>query len=195
MATLSQLVSAIATVEGIDAERVAAIGRAVREHGLIRTSGRGTSAAQMDERDAANLLIAANMADTARTAPDAVQQFRALHAKGKRTSQFGSELEALISAAKQECLADHLTKTVTLLGTVTDNPGERSYPNAGYRISIVFQKPMLSVTLTILIKDGPSGFVEFLDRGPRTKQFTGDRRLRIGIGERSILAVANALRT
>lgn len=67
MATLENLVATIAEVQGIGAERVRAIARAVREAGLIAKHGRGTSAAEMSETDAANLLIAVNVADTART--------------------------------------------------------------------------------------------------------------------------------
>ena len=82
VATLEKLVAAIADVEGIDAERVRAIARAMREADLIATRGRGKSAAPMSERDAANLLIAVNVADTARTAPWA---FRCLTASGWKT--------------------------------------------------------------------------------------------------------------
>src|SRR6266545_7726625 len=142
MSTLSQLVTAISTVEGIDAERVAAIARAVREHGLIRTSGRGTSAAQMSEPDAANLLIATNTADTARTAPAAVLQYRALQARrGKRESEFGSALEELISAAKREVLTDYVTKMIALMGARDHLLGKRRYPNEAYEFAITFEKP------------------------------------------------------
>ncbi len=193
MATLSQLVTAIATAEGIDAERVAAIGRAIREDGLIRTSGRGTSAAQMEEGDAANLLIATNTADTARTASAAVKEYRKLQAK-RRPNLFGSELEELISAAKRKCLADYITKMVALLGTRGHRLGKRPFPNGEYRFEIEFEKPVPSVLLGIWVQDGPRDYIDFFDRRHAANEASGDRRERTRITQRTILAVATVLR-
>ncbi|OKO92174.1 hypothetical protein AC629_01180 [Bradyrhizobium sp. NAS80.1] len=195
MATLSELVAAIAAVEGVDAERVTAIARAVREDGLIQTSGRGTSAAQMSETDAANLLIAANTADTARTAPAAVKKYRTLQAK-RRSSQFGNELEELISAAKRECLADHLTKMVALFGTPDHRFGKSTYTKMEYGFEIEFEKPVPSVRVHIWVSiDRQGDRFEFTDRRLPTTKTTGDRRERTTITQRTILAVANVLRT
>jgi hypothetical protein len=197
MATLSQLVTAIATAEGIDAERVAAIARAAREHGLIRTSGRGTSAAQMSEPDAANLLIATNTADTARTAPAAVTQYRALKAKrNKQTSVFGNELEEMISAAKRECLADYVTKMVALLGKRGHVLGRKRFPNEAYRFEIEFEKPIPSVLFGISILNTiQRDYISFGDH-PRqpSPEASVDRRETTRITQRTILAVANVLR-
>jgi hypothetical protein len=196
MATLSELVAAIAAVEGIDAERVAAIGRAVREHGLIRTSGRGTSAAQMSEPDAANLLIATNTADTARTAPDAVVQYRALQARrGKRESEFGGALEELISAAKREIIADYVTKMIALVGTRGHLLGKRHYPNEAYKFGITFEKPIPSVFIYIKASSASPDGILFKDRQEPKIKASGDRRERTEITHRTILAVANVLRT
>ncbi|WP_456638536.1 hypothetical protein [Bradyrhizobium sp. USDA 10063] len=193
MATLSQLVAAIATVEGLEPERVGAIARSIREERLIQTSGRGTSAARMEERDAANLLIATNTADTARAAPAAVKEYRALQAK-RRPSQFGSELEELISAAKRECLGDYITKVVTLLGTRGKALGKRPYANRDYRLEVEFEKPTPSVLLGIWGPHGQSDYISFFDR-QATNQANGDRRDRTRITHRTILAVADVLRT
>jgi hypothetical protein len=80
MATLSDLVVVTAKVEGLDPGSVALYARHMREAGLIKTSGRGTSAAVMGLPDAANLLIGVNTAKTAPQAPPAVRLFRDLHA-------------------------------------------------------------------------------------------------------------------
>src|SRR5262249_54080740 len=80
MATLSDLVAVTAKVEGLDPGSVALYARHLREAGLIRTSGRGTSAAVMGLPDAANLLIGVNTAKSAAEAPQAIGQFRHLHA-------------------------------------------------------------------------------------------------------------------
>jgi hypothetical protein len=197
MATLSQLVAGIATVEGIDAERVGAIARAIREHGYIRTSGRGTSAAQMSEPDAANLLIAANMADTAGSAPATVAQYRALKAKrNKQTSEFGSELEEMISAAKRECLADYVTKTVAILGTRGHILGRKRFLNDAYRFDIEFEKPvprvLVGISVSNLSRWDSISFGEY----PRQQsaEASGDRRERTRITQQTILAVGNVLR-
>jgi hypothetical protein len=109
MATLSQLVDVVAAVEGLDRERVGAIARAVREAGLITTHGRGTSAAHMDPADAANLLIAVNAAETARSAPEIVRRYRASQTNNKKQLEFGATFEGLIAAAETlRRLADHL---------------------------------------------------------------------------------------
>ena len=99
MATLGALVELVAAAEGISRERVEAIARAVREAGLIATHGRGPSAAQMSAADAANLLIAANAAETARAAPETVRRFRALRTNNRNRHEFGRVLEEMIAAA------------------------------------------------------------------------------------------------
>ncbi|QHO73918.1 hypothetical protein ACH79_16020 [Bradyrhizobium sp. CCBAU 051011] len=194
MATLSDLVTAIATAEGIDAERVGAIARAVREDGFIRTSGRGTSAAQMSEQDAANLLIAANMADTARTASTTVTQYRALKAQRQRTREFGSELEEMIGAAKQERLAHYMMKVVALLGTRRHILGRKLFLDEAYRLDIEFEKPVPSVVLGVWA-GSRNDYISFEDRRQQLSAAAGDRRERTRITERTILAVGNVLRT
>jgi hypothetical protein len=195
MPTLSQLVATIAATEGIDAERVTAIARAIREQDLIKTSGRGISAAQMSEPDGANLLIAVNTADTARTAPAAVVQYRALQAKWrKQTTEFGSELEELISAAKHGVLADYITKTVARLGTRGHILGRRRFPNEAYRLDIEFEKPVSSVLFGIGVQ-GDYIVIDFRDRRQTAADTTADRKERTRITQRTILAVAGVLRS
>jgi len=201
MATLTQLVSVIATTEGIDVERVGALARAIREAGLVRTSGRGTSAAQMEERDAANLLIAVNTADTARTAPEVVQEYRSLQAKRNRKaseagSEFGNELEELIWSARRKCLANYVMKTISLFGKRNHLLGRRPYPNEAYKFWIEFEKPTPSVLVNISRLDDPVGdYVDFKDRRQQASKATGDRSEKTRITQRTIHAVADVLRT
>ena len=58
MATLSNLVSALAQVTGLPEATVFAYGRFAREAGLISQAGRGLGGAQMTATDATNLLFA-----------------------------------------------------------------------------------------------------------------------------------------
>ena len=57
MATPGQLVLTMAGALGVSAATVALFDRVLAEHGLRSKSGRGTSAAKVNARDAANLLI------------------------------------------------------------------------------------------------------------------------------------------
>src|SRR5262249_2541293 len=82
MASLSELARTIAQVEGLEEATVNLIGRYVREDGLIATGGRGTSAATMTARDAANLLIAVNATTVAVDAPNTTRTYRALETYG-----------------------------------------------------------------------------------------------------------------
>lgn len=78
MAKLPALVSAVAKIDGRARETVDHIARVIRERGYITTGKRGGGAAEMTVREAANLLIALNGADTPKEAPAAIDRFRSL---------------------------------------------------------------------------------------------------------------------
>jgi hypothetical protein len=78
MATLSDLVTALAGVTGLPESMVFAYGRFARQAGLISQKGRGRSAASMTLTDAANLLIAVAATGVTREAGTAVEAFRSL---------------------------------------------------------------------------------------------------------------------
>jgi hypothetical protein len=78
MATLSDLVTALAGVTGLPKSTVFAYGRFARQAGLISQKGRGRSAASMTLTDAANLLIAVAATGVTREAGTAVEAFRSL---------------------------------------------------------------------------------------------------------------------
>jgi hypothetical protein len=71
-------VEIVARVEALDQATVSLIARAAREAGLIKTGGRGLSAAKMSFSDAANLLIAVNVSSVVREAPELVATYRDL---------------------------------------------------------------------------------------------------------------------
>lgn len=78
MATLSDLVKAIAEVQGLEENQVLWIARYLREDGLITQGGRGRGGAKMGARDAANLLIGVNAPGTAKQSTQFVKAFRNL---------------------------------------------------------------------------------------------------------------------
>jgi hypothetical protein len=89
MATLNDLVKAVAWVTGLPEATVFAYGRFARQAGLIQQAGRGLNAAAMNLNDAANLLIAVAGTDVTRDAGRAVETFRSL--RNGRAYDFRSE--------------------------------------------------------------------------------------------------------
>ncbi|TXN03238.1 hypothetical protein FV242_12190 [Methylobacterium sp. WL64] len=78
MATLSELVKAIAQIQGLEENQVLWIARYLREDGLIAQGGRGRGGAKMRVGDAANLLIGVNAPGAAKQSCQLVRSFRAL---------------------------------------------------------------------------------------------------------------------
>lgn len=195
MATLSQLVDTVATVEGIDSERLSAIARYIREAGLVSTGGRGKSAASMTEHHAANLLIAANAAGTARSAPEIVREYRALKTRKRhRATEFGTQLEQVIFAAKMETMDEYVLGLVNSFGSSSSRFAKRRYPSSQYVLRIEFVKPKPEATIQIWVGT-ETEFIFFRgvdkesDAIPR-----GDRREQTTISSRTIRAVAELLR-
>ena len=93
MALISDLVSAIAEVEGLPEESVNLVARYAREAGYLSQGARGRNAPRATVADAANLLIAVNGSGcVVKEAPQAVELYRDLicHAPhGSRTSTDG----------------------------------------------------------------------------------------------------------
>lgn len=87
MAKLPSLVTALAEMDGRDRQSVEHIGRTIREAGYIPTGKRGSGAAEMTEREAANFIIALNGADTPKECPLAIDRFRSLRQFYKGTSK------------------------------------------------------------------------------------------------------------
>lgn len=79
MALISDLVSAIAEVEGLPEESVNLIARYTREAGFLSQGARGRNAPRATVSDAANLLIAVNASGcVVKEAPQAVELYRDL---------------------------------------------------------------------------------------------------------------------
>jgi hypothetical protein len=153
MASLSDLVIAIAEAEGLDQPTVALIARYVREAGFIRKKGRGPSAASMAAADAASLLIAINASTSAIGAREVVPVYRDLvgfkyeneggitarYVKDWRRSQingtFGEALELLIKSAI-ECKLPS-----SFLSTVVPSAVRDAFEEGKVDLQIGFEKP------------------------------------------------------
>lgn len=95
MAKLPAVVTAIAEVDGRDRQSVEHIGRTIRERGYISTGKRGGGAADVTPKEATNLLIALNGADTPKETPLAIDRFRSLRQWHAGTARdFQAKLDA-----------------------------------------------------------------------------------------------------
>jgi hypothetical protein len=65
-------------IDGRERPTIDHVARLIREAGYITTDKRGAGAAEMTAREAANLVIALNGADTPKEAPVAIDRFRSL---------------------------------------------------------------------------------------------------------------------
>jgi len=195
VATLERLVTTIAEVEGLGAERVRAIARAMREDRLIATRGRGLSAAAMSDRDAANLLIAVNVADTARMAPAMVRRYRRLRTSPRAGSPpFGVELDKLVAAVGTETMADFVSSFVCHASQRSRLIAERYEPE-DYELEIQFRKPIPEATIYVTApRGGRPEVVRFSQTAESSSAIVSDRTVTIMITHRTILAVGQLLR-
>jgi hypothetical protein len=153
MATLTQLVDTIAAVEGLERSTVNLIARYVREAGLIATHGRGTSAATMGIKDAANLLIGVNATTTGKDAARTVSAYRALVSyefkvkrdprPAKRYGTLGEAIEQLVDATGVGELPE-----VFLNREVPDDLQD-AFPDV--HIDMKFRRPILTASLRIAL--------------------------------------------
>jgi hypothetical protein len=216
MATLTDLVEAVARVEGMDTATVALFARTVREAGLIRTAGRGLSAAHMNFVDAANLLIAVNASMSVREAPTTVRIFRALRCSyhtnsdaelphlrrdkygwvGLRDIRFGHALEQLLQSVSERASLD-MFLSVPLTQTIS-----RDFAKSKVKLEIEFNKPIPLVSIDIYeqeqeLADPPAfGFFftrEDLSSPPSFKRYPQDRNEKTQIGYRTVRAIADCL--
>ena len=134
MADFAALISALAECDDRDRTALEHIARALCEAGHIPTIRQGSDAAEMGFREAANLLIGANGADTSKEAGRAVEEYRSLVPGVSlygdvgepwgfepwtfidEASTFGEALEKLIENASAILLS--------LSAYVPDTPGE-----------------------------------------------------------------------
>jgi hypothetical protein len=152
MATLSDLVAVTASVEGLDLGTVALCARHMREAGLIKTGGRGSSAAAMELPDAANLLIGVNTAKSAPEAPRATRRFRALHAyefRSESDPRAESDWGALGDAIEQLIMAADTGRTSEpFFGTIMPEL-EEAFSNGDVHVGLTFNTTKVSATVKI----------------------------------------------
>jgi hypothetical protein len=220
MATLSELVDAIADVEGIDPATVTLIARYIREAGLISTGGRGPSAAAMGLTDAANLLIGVNATTTAAESARTVAAYRELEARefsakspAMKYEKLGEAIEQLLHAIGVGELREtflgrgippHLQKAFSTGGIQIDLKFRRS----GSRLSVILRialrlpstisTPATADAWQLVAESGQSVLFAFYaprSRGPPGKKenTAGDRVVETTIGYRTLSAVGKLL--
>jgi hypothetical protein len=215
MATLSELVDAIADVEGIDPATVTLIARYIREAGLISTGGRGPSAAAMGLTDAANLLIGVNATTTAAESARTVAAYRELEARefsakspAMKYGKLGEAIEQLLNVIGVGELPEtflgrgippHLQKAFSTGGIEIDLKFRRS----GSRLSVILRiaqrtTPATADAWQLVAESGQSVLFAFYaprSRGPPGKKenTAGDRVVETTIGYRTLSAVGKLL--
>ncbi len=212
MATLSELVDAVADAAGMDSAAVALIARYAREAGFIQKKGRGPSAARMDIADAANLLIAVNASGLARDAGAVIPLYRDLIAaeyvgadkKGiPKDGFFGHALELIIQSATE----GELPKTLAC--REVPNVTRDAFRQRTVNISIGFSRPEPRGQIAIYVSsplESPGGLgasmtgvvllfgsTDGRQRRSLLKLKSGDRTDETRIGSRTIFSVAQAL--
>ena len=143
MASLKALVDVVAEVEHLDPATVSLIAREVREAGLIKTGGRGTSAAQMTLADAANLLIAVNTSSIVREAPQAIKLYRGLQYAFSPRPKFGDILEELLESTIKQKLPNKF------LGSSVPPALKNAFSQNLISLQLTFFKPYPSIQLSI----------------------------------------------
>jgi hypothetical protein len=157
MATLSDLVAMTAKVEGLDPGSVALYARHMREAGLIKTGGRGTSAAVMGLPDAANLLIGVNTAKNGPEAPRAIRQFRDLHAYDFRSEadpRPESDWGALGDAIEQLIMASGIGRIPEPFFGTLNLDLQEAFSNGDVHIELTFNTTKVSATIKIWLLPG-----------------------------------------
>jgi hypothetical protein len=195
MASLGALIETVADAEGVDSQRVAAFARSIREAGLITSRGRGPSAAEMSEADAANLLIAVNAAETARAAPDTVRRFRALRISHENPCAFGPVLEEMIAAAVNNELVDYLLDMGFGHVGIERDKQRHAFETFKLRIEFQHERPMAVIECRMPSIAMPK-FIPFYP--PREKKAVVltkvDRRTITEISHKTILAISEKIR-
>jgi hypothetical protein len=157
MATLSDLVAVTAKVEGLDPGSVALYARHMREAGLIKTSGRGTSAAVMGLLDAANLLIGVNTAKSAPEAPRAIRQFRDLHAyefRSETDPRPDSDWGALGDAIEQLIMASGIGRIPEPFFGTLNLDLQEAFSKGDLHIELTFNTTKVSAAIKIWLLPG-----------------------------------------
>ena len=194
MAILSNLVKTVAAVSGVERERVGAIARAIREAGLITTRGRGPSAAQMSSSDGANLVIAVNTAETARSAPAMVRRFRTLRTNNRNPSEFGRVLDELITASTKDRLVDYLLDQGFGPVGIECDKRRQALEKPYIRIEFHHERPMAVIECRLPTSAMPKPIPFFPTREKRVVHTNVDRRTTTEITHETILAIAETLR-
>lgn len=217
MALLSELVTAIASVEGLEESFVTGVARYLREAGLISQAGRGRGAAKMTYADAAALLIGVNATTLAKDAPEVVRDLLDFKWEDKRLEHgvlaevIKERSDGLFDWVLQR--SEHGYMGRGRLGTFLERLVYSAVPISGENsrlssevcsdeitFTITFHKPNMRVQFSYSYfwasEDDAEGEIyesgEFLPLNPRP-QLPGDRREEVTITAKTILEVGRVL--
>lgn len=200
MALLTELVAKVAEVEGLPETFVAGIAKYLREADHIRQGGRGLSAARMNPRDAANLLIAVNATRLAKDAVEAFETYGVLEWWPVMDTDDleDSRLNLLVAVLSERIrFADALTKLISL-AVWSDSyrpPLDALFANDDLRLDITFSRPKRIVQVEV--RDRSDQDLGVMFRGvfynEPNEEPAPDRRDLVTITHRTILEVGKTL--
>lgn len=222
MASLQQLIDIISQVQDVERPSVEIVSRHLREAGLLTTGKRGRSPAQMNSKDAANLIIGVVASKGPALAVDTVRAYRSAREDrrgGGKRLDFGEYLESLLDEAQKDHLVGYATGMMkkAVRQEAKNNPPhiveavrKRYSELRSVGVRVLFQRPMSAALISIDV------FPEFVPLPGETsdrileKQFLPadearwqmwnemksgpDRKEIVQISERTLFAVADALR-
>jgi hypothetical protein len=174
VALLSDLVKAVAKVEGMEEVRVGLFARAAREANLITQKGRGRGAAHMSVEDAANLLIAVNACALAKEVSSKVPIYRDLRLEWRHEDwidtpavrditsterSLGEEIAFLIELALPEAggpspLAQRLEQSYRKADAAYAAKWKVEFPSPEFEIEFTRPNPWVSFCLVVPAASG-----------------------------------------
>lgn len=216
MAVISELVRAIAEIEGLEENFVSVYARSAREAGFISHHGRGRNAARMVARDAANLIIGVNSSSLAKNVPETIREYSNLTLKidqeyligsrtadhlGKKGTLFGDALTFLL-----DCDENGRPNSACILEEVRDPQFKQLKPEQRSSIRIEFDSPAprarikISSLKDVRPKRSPNFVINadlwyFRDQSKKLNIKHGDRNVSTSISANTLIAVAELLRT
>ena len=168
MASLRVLVEDMATALGISGPTIAATAKKLRENNLIRTSGRGTSAALMTKEDAAHLLCAIICSHSIAEAPELTRRGLKLKYRGKairsparsairqrlKQEKIKTPLDAVTFSTFEESLVALIESAASEADETVSEPKRFSEIWSRNAITIRFVAPISIAVISVVAEEG-----------------------------------------
>lgn len=191
MASIGQLIRAVASASQLDESSVRISARYLRQAGLIGQRSTGAGAARMTSADAAALLIAVNATALLKDSVEAVRIYSALPLSHLGTCKVPNQNLIALHRRYSELptLGDALAATIELY-----------YENTNLSASVEFLRPTLQVFLRLYVAkndfdDFGKNVVSAIYATTNKKKSSSDRYVQTVFGHKTIKSVATILKS